>query len=130
MEDITRDKASVHEKIILACNNIQWHNYQLSQLIAQFGFIAAGLPDGTPQKRNLIQAMECHQTVLDQALKNLGCVLEAIGNYVNGIDAVTQLDVRVTTPGNEVVLLGMDDLETNYEAEERKQKGWDVDTLQ
>jgi enamine deaminase RidA (YjgF/YER057c/UK114 family) len=119
MDDIIRDRASVHEKIMLACNNIQWHNYQLSQLIA--GSTFAATMSGNKQFVEQVQAAnEAHNAVLEQALQNLSTVLEAVGNYVNGIDAVTKIDIRVTTPGNEIVLLGMDELEKDYDDEERR----------
>lgn len=119
MEDqsLYNSRATSNEKIMLACNNIQWVSYQLSQLIASKA-ICAGLSGSKEANEIALASMKDCESVLDKAAESLKPVLESLTNYYNNIDAATQLDVRVLNPGNEVVLLGWDEYEKGYTEED------------
>lgn len=119
MEDqsLYNNRATSNEKIILACHNIQWIAYQLSQLIASHAMSAA-VNGGKIANESAIGLMKRHESALEQAAEKLKPILEDLSNYYDGIDAATQLDVRVLNPGNEVVLLGWDEYDKGYTDED------------
>lgn len=98
------NKASNHEKIILALANLNWISNSLNQL---YLFYAPNHPLGDEIDRFMSR--------LSAKLKN---DLEFASNYMSNLDGVTMLDERVLSPGNQVVLLGMDEYETDYSAKE------------
>lgn len=106
-------RASASEKIILACNNIQWINFQLSHLIAAYENMS--LINTGQVKDTILHGIKRHEAALQAAAEKLMPILEDLSNYQNACDAVTRLDERVLGPGNEVVLLGMDEYENDYE---------------
>ena len=109
----TNVRANASEKIILACNNIQWINFQLSHLRASYELVAGAQKD--PELKNsLLEGIKRHEAILEAAAEKLTPILEDLSDYLNACDAVTKIDERVLSPGNEVVLLGMDEYEKDY----------------
>lgn len=106
------NRATSSEKIILACNNIQWLSNCISQLILDTNIALPLAPDGS--FKNIIEEnLKSHSKVLDQAADILKDVVEAMSNYLNNIDAMTKMDERILRPGNEILLLGMDEYEND-----------------
>src|ERR1044072_7262492 len=116
--DIFAESASSQEKITLACNNICWIANGLTQLMASHGFMLTQTTDKAKYNA-LMQAMANHSDVLEKAAEALKPLLEELSNYMNTVDGVTTLDIRVLTPGNKIVLLGMDELERSYHPDEK-----------
>lgn len=89
-------------------------NLQLAQLIAGYEIVVAAESD-QKVKDALIDGIKSHEAILESAVERLTPILEDMSNYLNGCNAVTKLDERILGPGNEVVLLGMDELENDYQ---------------
>ncbi|SKA30111.1 hypothetical protein SAMN04488128_103224 [Chitinophaga eiseniae] len=111
---ISDDSASTSEKIILACNNIQWANARIAALQTEMRHHKYTM-ERDEHRSTMDEIITRNESTLQRALSSLAPVLEDLGNYLNDCDAVAQLDIRALRVGNEVVLLGKDEYDIDYE---------------
>lgn len=62
------------------------------------------------------EGIQSRNEVLAETVKELGAIMEKLGNLINNQDALCPLDQYVTTPAFNVIVQGKDDV--NYDGED------------
>lgn len=106
-------KLDSFSKILLATSAINYMASSINGVNRDMKFIIATPPpnyDASVHK----EGIETKDALLEEVVKDLGAIMEKMGNLINGHDCICPIDQYITTPAFQVVIHGNDDVEGDF----------------
>lgn len=107
-------KLDSFSKILLATSAINYMASSIDGVNRDMKFIRHNDGDALNEFHN--KGIEERDKLMEDVVKQLGQIMESMGNVINGHDAICAIDQYITTPAFNVIIHGNDDTEGDFDS--------------